>query len=177
VAVAKAIVMAENIANYLNANPAKQMIVLAGSQHTRKDSGIPPRVKRRLDISQYILHTADNIEKPTESIADYVVYLEEKQLPTAGKIGISLEEIEENGDNFVKITGLTAESNAGKAGLQVGDILNSIDGYSTKDMEDIRIAMIGALPGDIISVEISRSTPGLEDENLELSIELYQPNE
>ena len=168
-------VMADNIAKYISAIPATQMIVLAGSQHTRKDSGIPPRVKRRLDVPQVTLHSANDSEKPSEQLADFVIYLDELRLPPAGKIGISLEEMEENGDNFVKITGLTTGGNAGKAGLRRGDILHTIDGYAIKDMEDIRIALVGALPGDIVQVELRRSSFGLEPEELEFGVELHAP--
>ena len=44
--------MAENITTFLTDHPDYQMVVLAGSQHTRKDSGIPPRVARRISVQQ-----------------------------------------------------------------------------------------------------------------------------
>ncbi|MGI9538511.1 MAG: ChaN family lipoprotein, partial [Desulfocapsaceae bacterium] len=44
--------MAESISNYLYKHPDTRMIVLAGNQHTRKDSGIPPRVSARIEASQ-----------------------------------------------------------------------------------------------------------------------------
>ncbi len=170
-------VMADNIVKYLSSNPASQMIVLAGSQHTRKDSGIPPRVDRRLNVPQVTLHNVNSSSKPSEQIADFVIYFDDLELPPAGKIGISLEEIEENGDTFVKITGLTSGGNAGKAGLRRGDILQTIDGYAIKDMEDIRIAMVGALPGDIVQVELRRSSFGIEQDKLQYGVELHAPND
>ena len=170
-------VMADNVVKYLSSNPASQMIVLAGSQHTRKDSGIPPRVERRLNVPQVTLHNANNSEKPSEQISDFVIYIDDLKLPPAGKIGISLEEMKENGDTFVKITGLTSGGNAGKAGLRRGDILQTIDGYTIKDMEDIRIAMVGALPGEIVQVELRRSSFGIEQEKLQFGVELHAPND
>jgi len=44
--------MAENISRIVEDNPKKTVVVIAGSQHTRKDSGIPPRLARRMDIVQ-----------------------------------------------------------------------------------------------------------------------------
>jgi len=77
--------MASNIVSFLQKNPGKKMIVLAGSQHTRKDSGIPPRVKRRMEISQAsVLNIYDeNRPKNLQEVADYY-FLATSSLKMAG---------------------------------------------------------------------------------------------
>ncbi len=54
--------MAESIHDYLLEHPTAEMVVLAGSQHTRKDSGIPPRVARRKSLSQASYREPCNID-------------------------------------------------------------------------------------------------------------------
>ncbi len=169
--------MAQEIAEYLKENPHDSMVVLAGSEHTRKDSGIPPRVARRLNISQASVinvSEGDNLSY-IKNIADYYFMAPEQRLPSEAKIGIVLDQKEKNNQNFLEIIQLSPHGYAGKAGLQEKDILLAINDYPTLEMVDVRIAMIGAQEGDIVSLRIRRSDANFEDEELSLQVKLYLP--
>lgn len=150
-------VMAQNIVHYLRRNPERQMIVLAGTQHTRKDSGIPPRVKRQLDLPQAVLMTRQSTAVPSPDLADFFFSVEARPLSRAGRIGISLEERGKKGNTSVTIVELSQDSNAVEAGFLPEDTLISIDGYAISSLEDVNIAMVGAAPGESIPVTIQRS--------------------
>ncbi|MFN2354217.1 MAG: ChaN family lipoprotein [Desulfopila sp.] len=167
-------VMAQNIAHYLRRNPERQMIVLAGTQHTRKDSGIPPRVKRQLDLPQSVLMTRQSTVVPSPDLADFFFSMEARPLPSAGKIGISLEEREKKGNTSVTIVELNQDSNAGEAGFLPEDTLISIDGYAIRSLEDVNIAMVGASPGESIPVTIQRSSEEAAMRHT-LTVTLYAP--
>ncbi len=169
--------MAENIASYLKNNPKTQMVVLAGSQHTRKDSGIPPRVQRRLDIPQSSVLNVYNDGAPSnvEALADYYFMAETQTLPPAAKIGVVLNIIEEDAEEHMQITKVSPHGNAGKAGVQEKDILLYINGHSIHEMEDIQIAMIDAREGDTVSLVIKRKNEYFPDEEIQLDVELYTP--
>jgi uncharacterized iron-regulated protein len=168
-------VMGESIAEYLKDNPEKKMIVLAGKQHVRKDNGIPPRLKRRLDIKQSILMRQSNDSLPTADEADYYFFMPEQSLPAAGTIGISIAEKEDNGDSFLEIAGLVEQSNAAEAGLRKGDRLEAVNGYPVETMEDVRIAMMGAIPGDPAVIMIKRPSERREMESHEIKVVLHRP--
>ncbi|MBM9604614.1 ChaN family lipoprotein [Desulfopila inferna] len=168
--------MAENIAVYLRNNPEKQLIVLAGTQHARKDNGIPPRVKRRLDsIEQSVLVTESSASIDTPLVADFYFFMPEISLPPAGKIGISLEEKEQNGDTFLEITALDSKSKAQDSGLLKGDRLIAVNSYPVETMEDVRIAMLGLKPGDSTAISIRRVEQSEQDIH-EFEVELYRPD-
>ncbi len=156
--------MATNIANYLKKHPAATILVLAGSEHTRKDSGIPPRVAARLPARQAsILNLSDgNIPDNLSEIADYYFFARETVLPSPGKLGIILKEITVQEKPAIKITGFTKTSKAPETGLKAEDIILSIDGFPVQTMEDIRIAMLDAQPGQSYTVEYQRKRNNLK---------------
>jgi uncharacterized iron-regulated protein len=167
--------MAENIVKWLQENPGKKLVDLAGTQHTRKDSGIPPRVGRRLDVSQASLLNVfssappDNIEK----VADYFFLSTVPDLPEPPRIGIVLEPEKKEGRSFLKISGISPHGKAGKAGLVKNDILLELNGYPVSEMSDVRIAMINAESGKIIPVKVARRVDGKLQEllfNVELTV-------
>ncbi len=169
--------MAQAIADYLTDNPQKQMVVLAGSQHTRKDSGIPPRVARRLDIKQASvinIHEGEEADQ-LKKLTDYYFMAHDQQLPPTAKIGIVLDEIEEDGIKFMQIIQLSPHGNGGKAGLQEKDILLAIDNHPIHEMVDVKIAMIGTRENDIASLTIRRNDDHFINEELTLEVQLYIP--
>jgi len=150
--------MAENIANYLKKNPGRKMVVLAGTQHSRKDSGIPPRVERRLDVKQ---STVENIfdsfsSENLSSIADFFFITTASDLPATAKIGIVLTQVDDKENKFLKISQISPHGKGGEAGLLSGDILVAINNYRVEEMADLRIAMIDARAGETIEVKILR---------------------
>jgi uncharacterized iron-regulated protein len=165
--------MAENIAVHLRAHPGRKMIVLAGAQHTRKDSGIPPRVARRIDVQQASVLNILNGSSPTNlhAVADYFFLSEPLELEDPPKMGIVLQEHATAEKKYVEITEFTPHSKAVEAGLRTGDVLLTIGGYPIESMEDIRISMFDAEQGDNIIVTVERAEENIT-KTLQFSIEL-----
>lgn len=169
-------VMAVNIVNSLRKHPESTMVVLAGREHARKDSGIPPRVARRHDLIQQVVMTVDERSGPAPDQADFFFYLEERQLPPAGKIGISVEKRQNEGGSFLEIVSLRKESHAPEAGLFIGDRIMEVDGFKVESRDDIRVALAGKRAGDKVNLSISRDVSGIATvENL--TVELYDPEQ
>jgi uncharacterized iron-regulated protein len=165
--------MAENIAMYLSTHPGRKMIVLAGTQHTRKDSGIPPRVARRIDVQQASVLNLLNGPSPTNLhiVADYFFLSEPFELEEPPKMGIVLQEHLEEEKKYVEIIEFSPHSKAAEAGLKIGDVLLTIGGYPIESMEDIRISMFDAHMGESIIVTVERAEEN-KTTTLEFSIEL-----
>lgn len=170
-------IMAETIADYLENNPEKRMIILAGAQHTRKDSGIPPRVHRRIAIEQQSILSSNNNPKPSQKLADYYIALANQVIQPSGKIGVTLESKDKNGSTFLQISQLSFHSKAKESGIHEKDILLSINGYPVNNMEDVRIAMIDAEPGDTATLELERRNNTLQTQQLTVTVELYDPEQ
>ncbi len=151
--------MADNIVTYLKENPNRRMIVLAGAQHSRKDSGIPPRVKRKLDIEQSSVLNIYNSYSPSNlaQVADYYFLAGASDLPETPKIGIVLTTVEDDNQAYLKISQISPHGKAGEAGLLEGDILKTINGFQVKEMADLRIAMMDAKEGETIVIKVLRN--------------------
>ena len=165
--------MARTIAEYCVAHPQQRMVVLAGNQHTRKDSGIPPRVQRHLALAQAsVINLYDsNQVKDIRDIADYYFLASPQELPEIPKIGVVLASDRREGRSVVKISELSPHTQAAAAGLGVGDILEKINESSISDMADLHIAMLDTKKGDTIVVRIRRPVDGGE-QVLDIPVEL-----
>lgn len=167
--------MAANIADILKRNPGKTVVVIAGSQHTRKDSGIPPRLLRRMDIKQATVLNiyASNSPANPGNHADYFFLAEPLHLEPKGKIGIILgPEKDDNGEERLRITGLSHAGNAKEAGIQEEDIILSINDQPAKNMEDIGILMMDSRSGDILKMKVLRKDTNDETAEIEINVEL-----
>ena len=167
--------MAENIAAILRSNPDKTVVVIAGSQHTRKDSGIPPRVSRRIEVPQAsVLNIyAGNPPTSPEQQADYLFMAEEGSLPAKGKIGVMLDpKKDDDGSERLIIKGLSHAGKAKEAGIMEGDIIVAINGCEAKNMEDVGILMMDSKPGDHLKLTVLRKKEEGDAEKLELSVTL-----
>lgn len=168
--------MAETISNYLHDHPQTLMVVLAGSQHTRKDSGIPPRVARRIQIEQAsVINLFSNLNTELAQQADYYFLAGSGQLSKAAKIGVVLNPAKDQETDYLQISKISPHGNAGNAGLQKNDILLAIDGYPINTMEDVRIAMIDATPEQVVKIKVKREKDEDHTEELEFQVKLYKP--
>lgn len=169
--------MAENIAAYLTEHPDYRMVVLAGTQHTRKDFGIPPRVSRRLALPQASVINLYNDSKPSDldQVADYYFLCAAAELPEIPKMGLVLVTETKDDHAFLKIDQFSPHGKAAAAGLQEGDILKEIDGMPVVEMADVHIAMLDRKIGDRVTVKISRREDGGEREQ-EFQVELTLPS-
>ncbi len=168
--------MAENIAAFLTSHPEYQLVVLAGSQHTRKDSGIPPRVQRRRPVEQASVLNISSDSAPAKlaEVADYYFLAAPAELAEAPKIGIVLDTEQRDGRSFLKISRLSPHGKAAAAGLLPGDVLQQVNGYPVFDMADLRIAMLDAKAGATIDIKVVRTKEG-EDLELLCKVELTIP--
>ncbi len=150
--------MAKNIAQYLLKHPGSHMVVLAGVQHVRKDSGIPPRVERYLPIRQSTIVNISSQDQYANlgNIADYYFMEHVSSLPPPAKIGIVLEQIKTGDTSQLKIDAFSPHGKAEEKGLQKNDILLAINGNPVYDMDDVRITMLDVEPGQSVTVRIKR---------------------
>jgi aminopeptidase N len=168
--------MAENITSFLTEQPDFRVIVLAGSQHTRKDSGIPPRVARRLQVKQASVLNINNNSSPgnLERVADYYFLASGEELPETPKIGIVLLPQTAADNNTLIISSISPHGKAAAAGLLKGDVLKEINGFPVTNMADLRIAMLDTKAGDTIDIKIFREENG-QSQEISLNVELTNP--
>jgi len=173
--------MAESISTYLQKNPDRQMIIIAGAGHVYKDSAIPPRVARRMPgIRQSVLISNNGFDTGLETgkAVDYLIFTEEVKLPPAPKIGIILEERKKktNGEESeVIITGLSPHGNGAKSGLQKGDIILRIDNQPVRAISDIRYALLDKADKETVIISIKREQPlgSTKEMNIPVQLSLF----
>lgn len=159
--------MAERAAAYLEANPDKTLVVLAGNGHLEYGQGIPQRIQRRIATPQAIvlngaLHGVD------PKIADYLLYSEPLDLPPAGMLGVMLD----NTNDGIEVKGFAEPSGAQAAGMEEGDRIVRIAERTIADYADIRLALIDTQPGQTLEVGVERPRL-LGDARLNFEIELH----
>lgn len=167
--------MAANIVEILHNSPKKTVVVIAGSQHTRKDSGIPPRVARRMDVTQSSVLSLNADRSATDPAiqADYFFLTEPLFLEPKGKIGVILDPKKDaGGTEYLRISGLSHAGKAKEAGLMENDIIVSINGQPAKNMEDIGILMMDSMSGETVKLIIQRKNEKDEAEEKEIRVEL-----
>jgi len=160
--------MAERAANYLTQHPDARMAVLAGSGHLAWGSGIPRRLERRLQASSAIVLNDWEGDLHPE-LADFVLLTEKRTLPPAGKFGALLD----TSDDALVVTHCMSDSPCARAGLRKGDRFLSIDGEPVTSMTELRLATWDKLPGDTVTLRISRKRWFLPLQELSYNIELH----
>jgi uncharacterized iron-regulated protein len=173
--------MAAAISTYLQKNPARQMVIIAGAGHVYKDSAIPPRVARRMPgIRQSVLIGNNGFDTGQETgrTADYLICTESVELPPAPKIGIILEERKKktNGEEAeVIITGLSPHGNAVKSGLQKEDSILAIDNQPVHTISDIKYALLDKSDKDtvIISIRRNQHLGSIKEMNIPVQLSLF----
>ena len=75
--------MAQHVAEYLNADPNRRVLVLAGKGHVAGRSGIPNRVTRRTGVRGETIATFNSASRLFNT-ADYLVLANDQQLPPPG---------------------------------------------------------------------------------------------
>ena len=143
--------MAQNVSDYLNQNPDRRMLVLAGKGHVAGRSGIPNRVTRRTGVRGETIATF-NSDSRLFNTADYFVLANEQQLPPPGLMRVLLD----TRDEGVFVDGFSHGSPAKAAGVEKGDRLAAINGTPIRHYADVKIAMINQLPGSDIEVTLKR---------------------
>ena len=160
--------MAERAVEYLVAHPDHHMVILAGSGHLARGSGIPRRLARRLpESSAIVLNGWEGALEP--DLADYILLTESRALPPAGTLGVLLDD---EGD-VPTVESCLSDSPCTRAGLRRGDRFLSIDGESVDTMTDLRVAMWNRQPGDTVILRVTRKRWFSPTQELSYTIELY----
>lgn len=129
--------MAHNLVKYADKNLDKRIVVLCGSGHAGKDTGIPLRYKRITGKSSFVIMQDEQIN-PLK--ADYVIttnYVESNGTP---KIGIYMSDKEEDADK-VRISKIDENSPASEAGLKEGDVFLKCGYHDIKNIGSLRYAL------------------------------------
>ena len=140
--------MAERAAEYLRDNPESRMLVLAGSGHIAYGSGIPNRIKRRIDVEQYSILVSEDYLTLSENSADFLVLSPVQALKPVGLIGALLE----TEGKLLVIKGFSADSAVKDAGLEKGTVIIGVDDETVESFADFKLAILDKRPGD--SVEL-----------------------
>lgn len=144
--------MAESTADYLQKNPERKIIVLAGSGHLRGGSGIPERLSSRLSLDYAVLLSG----QPADYVAgdaDLIIVADGLELPKAGLLGIHIQEVETG----VIVRRVGAARKQGPGHLSVNDRILSIAGERIRSIEDVRLALLDRLPGEQVWLELERN--------------------
>lgn len=161
--------MAERAAAYINANPERTLVVLAGSGHIEYGQGIPSRLTRRLAVPTVtILNGTQRSMDP--AAADFFLYPQEVALPASGLLGVMLESGIDKGG--ARVQGFAESSGAKDAGIQEGDRIVQIGDQAVSAYADVRIALLDKGPGEKMPVEVLRERKLGADERLSFQVEL-----
>lgn len=169
--------MAENAAQFLGSEQGKgrRMVVIAGGQHVQYGYGIPRRLFRILPVS-YCIVGAEEIVVPEEKkdqmmdvdmprfpmpAYDYALYCEYEIFEGGVALGVLFGDLE----NKLIVEKVVDDSNAQRAGMQVGDQLRTIDGRSVQDLYDIKHQLSQNQSGDRARLVVER-----EGELIELEL-------
>ncbi len=136
--------MAKNIVKYLQKNPDRSMVVLAGNGHVMFGFGIPDRIERR-GIKDYRIVV--NSMKPKPGIADYLLYPEPIETAKEKKIGVYLE-----ADDKLKVSKLVEDSPAKKSGIRKDDVIIAIDGIKVKTISDLKLELFFTGKKSVVTV-------------------------
>lgn len=160
--------MAESVADFLATRPETRMVVIAGQGHTAKDTGIPPRVARRLPgISQAVLLNANpGGTMPDPAAADFLFFSPPAKLPEAPLLGVMLAD---SGQGVV-VESLSEQGKAKAAGIHEKDLILAIDDETVATITDLKIIMLHRKVGDRLAVKVMRRTGLLFKKDTVLSI-------
>jgi uncharacterized iron-regulated protein len=143
--------MADRAADYLKANPARPMVILAGEGHVAWRDGIPNRLARRVPLSSAVVVNGPQ-EELGPALADYVLLPAPETLPPRGMLGVSMGAA----DKGVLVSGFAAGSAALAAGVEKEDRIVELDGHPVSNPTDVTLLMLDRKPGDAVDLAVSR---------------------
>ena len=160
--------MAERAAQYLQDNPETRMLVLAGSGHIMFGSGIPNRIKRRIDSEQFSILVSEDFLPVSKDIADFMVLSVKQTLGPVGLIGAFLD----TEGKLLTIKGFSKNSAVKDAGLQQGSVIIGVDNETVGNFADFKFAIINKKPGDTIELHYLDNADAGKKDRKSVSIEL-----
>jgi uncharacterized iron-regulated protein len=166
--------MAETIADYLENHSDTRMVIIAGQGHVDKENAIPPRVSRRLPVSQAVVVNSRGSDSESES-ADFIFFSPPANLSPFPVLGVMLEDSE--GEEGALVTALNPKGQAKQAGIKEKDIILAIDSDPVNDVEDVKIAMLYKVKSDAVMVKIKRPQFLFGDKIKEVEVSLKSPSQ
>lgn len=149
--------MAQTGAQFLAQHPDTQLIVLAGNGHIRYHYGIPKRLYRRNGESFTVIVQDEEI---VEGIGDYVLLTEDIQGKTSPKLGVWIEEK----DQQVIIQHVRDNSPAQKAGLQAEDVIIQLAEHKIRTLADVKWALFYIDMGSTVTIQVIRKGEKISQE-------------
>ena len=159
--------MAETTAETLEAYPDYQVVVLAGDGHVQYSWGIPDRVSRHIKVPSAVIINYGG-EEIDRKLADFVLFPSYIETPESPRLMVFLKDSDEG----VSVEKVMESGPAGRAGIQEGDIITALDGLTVKDIQDIKIFLVGRNRGDRIRVRLLRKYFIFGSEKLEVEVDL-----
>jgi uncharacterized iron-regulated protein len=129
--------MAETLAHSLGGpDRSARIVVLAGRGHVNYRFGTPQRTARRVDHSYKIvlpmpIDSTESMANP--KMADYVWVTRLPEAPKRARLGVMVRSLE-NGRGL-EIMGVAPDSPAERGGIRTGDVILSVNGIETRDVE------------------------------------------
>jgi uncharacterized iron-regulated protein len=160
--------MAERAAQYLDKNPESRLLILAGSGHIMYGSGIPNRIKRRIDVEQVSILLSEDLLPVSENIADFLVLSEAQSLEPAGLIGALLE----TEGKLLVIKGFSDNSAAKDAGLVEGAVIIGVGNETVESFVDFKLVIMGKKPGDSVELHYLENAEGGSKDRKSVNLEL-----
>ena len=145
-------IMAQNILEFLDSNNNSSMIVLAGSGHLGKTTGIPLRFKRISGNDSTVILQDEEV---TKSDADFVIMTKNIEVLGAPKLGIIVYTDEQH-SNVVQIKDIEKNSPAYNAKLKVEDIITKCNNYPINNLNDLKITLYEKAYNSTIKCNIKR---------------------
>jgi uncharacterized iron-regulated protein len=161
--------MAETIVKYLEAHPDDRMVVIAGRGHVDKINAIPPRVTRRLPVSQAVVVNSSGSAAESETV-DFVFFSSPASLSPFPLLGVMLEDTED--EEGVLVRALNPKGKAIEAGIKEKDIIFALDSEPVNDVEDVKIEMLYKEKSASVMVKIKRRVFLFGDKELIIEVPL-----
>ncbi len=152
--------MAESAQKFLLKNPDTKLIILAGNGHLRYKYGIPNCLYRRNHYPFSVILQDDYLD---ETIGDYVLLTDSIKGKLAPKIGVMIEEKNQQ----VIIMGVSHKTPAEKAGLKKKDIIIQLAGQKIKSIADLKLVLFNTDKGNTLTIQVMRDGKQL---NLDLTL-------
>ncbi|HET98066.1 MAG TPA: PDZ domain-containing protein, partial [Desulfurivibrio alkaliphilus] len=164
--------MAATMAQFLAAHPDYRLLVVVGQGHTDKRNAIPPRLTRRLPVSQQVLVPArENSAAP--AAADFFLFLDPQSLPELPLLGVQISDGGEDAPGTL-VAGISPHGKAYEAGIRENDLIIALDDQQIEDAADLRIAMLYKERGQTLRVRLSRPPAPQPEEQEEGELEPTQ---
>ena len=160
--------MADRAAQYLQQHPEMRMLILAGSGHIAYGSGIPNRIKRRIDVQQFSILVSEDHMPISGNIADFLVLSEEQSLEPVGLIGALLE----TEDKQIVIKGFSHNSAVRDAGVEKGAVIIGVDDDTVESFADFKLTLMNKKAGDSIELHYLESADARVEDRKSVDLEL-----